>query len=75
MPKLPRISANEVVRVLEKLGFSQSRQKGSHLIMRKDTPNGNKGCVVPMHKTLAVGTLRSILRQSQITPEEFIKNL
>ncbi len=75
MPKLPRISANEVARALEKLGFSRIRQKGSHVVMKKETPHGVKGCVVPMHKELAIGTLRSVLRQAEVTPEEFLENL
>ena len=71
MPKLPRISATEAIRALERMGFSQARQKGSHVVMKK----GSFGCVIPMHKELAVGTLASILRQAHLTPEEFLENL
>jgi predicted RNA binding protein YcfA (HicA-like mRNA interferase family) len=71
MPKLPRISGPEAIRALERMGFSQARQKGSHVVMKK----GSFGCVVPMHKVLAVGTLASILRQARLTPEEFLENL
>jgi predicted RNA binding protein YcfA (HicA-like mRNA interferase family) len=73
MPNLPRISGNEAIKALEKLGFQQSRQRGSHVIMKKKTPNGEIGCVVPLHKELAIGTLQGILRQAGITPEEFVK--
>jgi predicted RNA binding protein YcfA (HicA-like mRNA interferase family) len=38
-------------------------------------PDGELGCVVPLHKELALGTLRSILRQAGVTPEEFVKHL
>lgn len=69
MPELPRISGNEAVRVFKTLGFYQARQKGSHIVMRRD----DKGCVIPRHKQLAVGTLRSAIRQAGISVEEFVK--
>jgi predicted RNA binding protein YcfA (HicA-like mRNA interferase family) len=71
MPKLPRLSGREAVAALERLGFRQVRQRGSHVVLRR----ADRGCVVPLHKTLAVGTLRSALRQSGITPEEFVDAL
>lgn len=75
MPRLPRISSREAIRVLERLGFEQVRQTGSHVVMKKETPSGVIGCVVPVHRELKVGTLSGIIRQAQITPEEFIENL
>ena len=68
MPKLPRTSAEKIIRALESLGFVQLRQRGSHVVLRR----GNKGCVVPMHKEVAVGTLRGVLRQADLSPEEFM---
>jgi len=68
MPKLPHVSGREAVRALEKLGFVQLRQKGSHLIMRR----GSVGCVIPMHREIKIGTLTGILRQAGVSPEEFI---
>ncbi len=41
--------------------------------MKKSTPEGNVGCVVPLHDEVAIGTLRSILKQAKIPPEEFVK--
>ncbi|MFQ6001802.1 MAG: type II toxin-antitoxin system HicA family toxin, partial [Anaerolineae bacterium] len=41
-------------------GFVQVRQRGSHVVLRKDTPEGIVGCVVPLHRQLAIGTLRGI---------------
>ena len=69
MPKLPRLSGQETVAALERLGFEQVRQHGSHVILRRK----NLGCVVPLHDELAVGTLRSILRLAGVTVDEFIK--
>ena len=75
MPKLPRISSKEAIRSLERLGFEQVRQTGSHVVMKKETEEGKIGCVVPLHQELKVGTLSGILKQAQVTVEEFIEHL
>jgi predicted RNA binding protein YcfA (HicA-like mRNA interferase family) len=72
MPKLPRISGARAIEILGKFGFVQIRQRGSHVILKKRTPAGEIGCVVPLHDELAGGTLRSILRQAQVDPEQFV---
>lgn len=71
MPKLPRVSGAALVRTLERLGFEKIRQSGSHVIMRR----GPKGCVVPMHTEVKVGTLAGVLRQADVSPDEFISAL
>lgn len=71
MPKLKRASGAKTIRALERLGFEQLRQRGSHVILRKQLEEGDIGCVVPLHDELAVGTLRGILRQAGVSPEEF----
>ena len=75
MPKLPRTSGAMVVRALERLGFARIRQQGSHVVLKKHTPEGNVGCVVPLHKELAIGTLNGILKQAKVTPEDFMDQL
>jgi len=75
MPKLPRISSREAIRSLERLGFEQIRQAGSHIVMKKETPEGTNTCIVPVHRELKVGTLNGILKQAKVTSEEFIDNL
>lgn len=72
MPNLPHLSGREIIRALGRLGFVQARQRGSHVVMKKSVPGGTLGCVVPMHDEVAIGTLRSILRQAQVSAEEFI---
>ncbi len=67
MPELPRISGKDAIRAFERLGFAQVRQKGSHVVLRRDS----KGCVIPLHKSLSAGTLKSAIRQAGITVEEF----
>lgn len=71
MPKLPQASGVQVVRALERLGFARLRQNGSHVIMRRES----KGCVVPMHSEVKVGTLAGLLRQAQVSHEEFVQAL
>ena len=71
MPKLPRTSGAAIVKALERLGFTKVRQSGSHVIMRR----GPNGCVVPMHGEVKVGTLAGILRQADISPDEFTEAL
>ena len=68
MPELPRISGKEAIRAFERLGFHQVRQKGSHVVLRRD----NKGCVIPLHDSLALGTLRNAIRQAGVSVEEFV---
>ena len=66
------MSGREVVRALAKVGFSEVSQRGSHLKLR--SPEG-RTVIVPMHRELARGTLRSILRQADLTVEAFIELL
>jgi predicted RNA binding protein YcfA (HicA-like mRNA interferase family) len=73
MKKLPRISGRECVRALERLGFYFKRQEGSHVILRKDNPFAQ--VVVPDHKELDRGTLRAIIRQANVSVDEFINAL
>lgn len=75
MPKLRRVSGTEAISTLKKLGFKQVRQHGSHVVFKKTTSTSKLGCVVPLHKVLAIGTLRGILRQAKVEPDEFLENL
>ena len=71
MSGLPRISGRECVKMLAKVGFYLRRQHGSHLILRRDNPFAQ--VVVPNHKELDRGTLRSIIRQAQLGVDEFME--
>lgn len=75
MQKLPRLSGHETIKALFEIGFIQKRQKGSHVILIKETEGGKIGCVVPLHKELEIGTLMGILRQARVSKEEFLKIL
>jgi len=70
MPRLPVISGLQAIKALAKTGYERDHQKGSHIILRhKDPPH--RRLSVPDHKELAKGTLRGIIRESGLTPEEF----
>ena len=71
MPKLPHLSGAEIQRAFEKLGFNKVRQNGSHVIMKRES----RGCVIPLHREVKIGTLSGILRQAEVAPEEFLKVL
>jgi predicted RNA binding protein YcfA (HicA-like mRNA interferase family) len=69
------VSGREAIGALERLGFVQVRQRGSHVVLKRQTPEGEIGCVVPLHRELAIGTLRGILKQARVTLEEFAENV
>ena len=71
MPKLPCVSGAKVSKALERLGFVRRRQRGSHLVRRRES----EVCVVRMHREVDQGTLRGVLRQAGVSPEEFVENL
>ena len=74
MTRLPAISGREAVRAFEHLGYEVDRQRGSHMILRQiEAPH--RRLTVPNHKTVAKGTLRSLIRQAGITVDEFVNSL
>ena len=73
MSRLPRISGRECVKALSKMGYYLKRQEGSHMILRRDEPFGQ--LVVPDHRELDKGTLRAIIREAGLSPDEFSKLL
>jgi len=73
MSKLPSISGKNCVKALQKVGFYLKRRESSHVILRRDNPFAQ--VVVPDHQELAKGTLRAILRDVDLSVEEFIQLL
>ena len=70
--KLPRdVSGAQTIRALHRLGFQLMRQTGSHARLARE----GRRVTVPLHGSLAPGTLRSILRQVGITLDEFLAAL
>lgn len=73
MPKQPKVSASELVKALEKMGFTRVGQRGSHIKMKaKD----GRTAIIPSHKLIKPGTLKKgILNPLGISVEELIENL
>ena len=69
--KYPVCTPKDVIRVLERYGFSYVSQKGSHAKYK----DGVNVTIIPMHSKLAKGTLKSILAQAGISLEDFMKVL
>ena len=70
--KLPRdVSGREAIRALHRLGFRLMRQTGSHARLAKE----ERRVTVPLHASLAPGTLRGILRQAGLHLEDFLAAL
>jgi predicted RNA binding protein YcfA (HicA-like mRNA interferase family) len=75
MAKLPSLTATKVVRALKRVGFVEDRQKGSHLILVQ--PETRARTVVPVHtgRTIKEPLLRAILRDANLSVDEFIQLL
>ena len=72
--RLPRsLSGAEVVRALQRAGFYRRRQRGSHIVMRRDDPFAQ--VIVPAHRNLDTGTLAAILDGAGLTVEQFTELL
>ncbi|HYL85976.1 MAG TPA: type II toxin-antitoxin system HicA family toxin [Candidatus Angelobacter sp.] len=74
MTKLPTdLSGRDLIKALQKLGFVVQRQRGSHIVLRRDAPFAR--VTVPNHKILRLGTLRTILYEAGLTVDQLIQLL
>lgn len=71
-PKLPVVSGAQLVRAPSKFGYVVVRQKGSHVRLRHSMDARRLPVTVPLHREVAFGTLRRILRDANITVEQLI---
>ncbi|PKB68142.1 MAG: hypothetical protein BZY81_03015 [SAR202 cluster bacterium Io17-Chloro-G4] len=72
--RLPRsLSGSEVVRALQRVGFYRRRQRGSHIVMRRDEPFAQ--VIDPSHRSIDTGTLASILDGAGLSVDEFLEIL
>jgi predicted RNA binding protein YcfA (HicA-like mRNA interferase family) len=69
VPELPVLSGQKAIKVLVKLGFVVVRQKGSHVFLQR----GDDTVTVPLHNPLKKGTLKSILKQANVSLDEFLQ--
>ena len=73
MPELPRISGAEAIKAFGRAGFEKKRQRGSHVVLKKE--GFPMLLSVPLHKELDRGILRSLIRDAELTVEDFVSNL
>ena len=75
MPKLKRLSGNEVVDILARFGFAPVGQRGSHVKLRRTLDDGSRQTLtIPMHRELDPGTAAAIFRQaSQYIPSDQLR--
>jgi predicted RNA binding protein YcfA (HicA-like mRNA interferase family) len=71
LAKLPSVSGKKVIRALGKLGFIIVRQKGSHVILQRES----NLITVPLHDPIKKSTLNAILKQADVSLEELIEHL
>jgi predicted RNA binding protein YcfA (HicA-like mRNA interferase family) len=72
MARLPSISGERLVRALKRAGFTELRQRGSHVSLEKRVGDKVFRTVVPQHSTLAKGTLSDILKQAGLSIEQLL---
>lgn len=75
MPRLKRLSGDEVIAVLGQFGFAVHTQRGSHVKLRRTGPSGEgQSLTVPRHRELDIGTLQAIFRQTcRFVPEDQLR--
>jgi len=68
---LPVVSGREAIKALGRAGFTVIRQRGSHVRLEKRTEDRMIKLTVPLHKSLKKGTLRRIIKDADLTVQEF----
>ena len=76
MPRLRKVSGEDAIKILcNYFGFVISGSSGSHIRLSKTISEGKVGTVVPKHPELKIGTLKGILKQARVDPEDFAEYL
>lgn len=70
MSRLPLLSGKEIIKALRKIGYREIRQRGSHIRL---SCSGKRSITVPDYKLVSRGLLRKILRDAEISSDEFGK--
>ena len=68
--KLPVVSGEQVIEAFGKVGYERDRQRGSHVVLRHVSAP-HRRLSIPLHKEIAKGTLRAIIREAGLTVDEF----
>jgi len=73
MSKLPILAGEDIIKILEKgFNFKFVSQKGSHVKLRKIIDNKSITTIVPKHKEVMTGTLKSVLELAKVAVEDFV---
>jgi len=70
--KLPVVSGHQLLRALERIGYRVVRQRGSHIRLRDESNPNHLPLAVPDHRAIKPGLLRKILRDADLTTDEFV---
>jgi len=74
MRTLKTISGKECIKLLcNEFGFKAVRQKESHVVLRKETPSGAIGTVVPLHSEIKLPTLKNVLKLAHVDERDFVE--
>lgn len=74
--RLRPVSGRKAIKILcNRFGFRVVRQRGSHVALRKETPTGPIGTVIPLHGEVALPTLRSVLKMARVSEADFADEL
>ena len=71
-PPLPVVSGLDAIRAFSKVGYIKSRQKGSHVRLVHVDMGKHPPLTVPLHKELDTGLLRSLIRLSGLSVQDFL---
>jgi len=72
MPKVPSENYERIVAALQRLGFVVVRQRGSHIRLEKRLPAKTLKVTVPAHRPVKRSTLSHILKQAEVTLDDFL---
>jgi predicted RNA binding protein YcfA (HicA-like mRNA interferase family) len=75
MADLPRVSGEAAIRALERMGFQRVGQHGLYVDMQRDVKTSSKRCVVPLQDELPSSVLMGILRQADVSADDFTRHL
>ncbi len=75
MGRIPQISGREVVKAFEKLGYHAVRQRGSHIRLWPAEGSERKPLTIPDHHIIGKGLLRKIIRDAEISLDDFLNLL
>jgi predicted RNA binding protein YcfA (HicA-like mRNA interferase family) len=75
LPKIPSENYDRIIAALQRLGFSVIRQRGSHIRLQKQLPSKQIKITVPAHKPVKRSTLSRILKQAEVSLDDFLAAL